>query len=237
MINGEKILGIIPARGGSKGIPRKNIRILSGKPLIAWTIETALKSIYIDKLIVSTDDIEIADISRKYGALVPFMRPPEFAKDTSKAIEVVQHALKQMEKIDSTNYNIITYLEPNAPLKITEDIDNAIEIFAKEKPDSVVSVCEADKFHPILMKKIVDGKLEPIWQNEPEGLPRQLYEPKAYMRNGAVYVLKRENILNGKFYGEKILAYIMPLERSVNIDNLNDWFVAEAWINYSKGKR
>lgn len=231
MIVNNKVLGIIPARGGSKGVPRKNIRLLCGKPLIAYTIEHALKSIYIDRLIVSTDDEEIADISRCYGALVPFMRPAELANDTAKAIGVVQHALKTMEEIDGVEYPIVVYLEPPAPLKITGDIDTAIKMFCDEKPDSVVSVNEANQFHPILMKKIVNGKLEPIWKPEPEGIPRQFYEPKAYMRNGAVYVLKRENILHGKFYGENIHAYVMPLERSICIDDMNDWYVAEAWLN------
>lgn len=226
----ENILGIIPARGGSKGVPRKNIKLLSGKPLIVYTIENARRSRYIDKLIVSTDDEEIADISTKHGAQVPFLRPKELANDTAKAIGVVKHALKTMEEMDGVEYSIVVYLEPPAPLKLTEDIDTAIEMFIEKKPDSVVSVNEANQFHPILMKQIVNGKLEPIWKPEPEGVPRQQYEPKAYMRNGAVYVLKRSNILDGKFYGANILPYIMPLERSICIDDMNDWYVAEAWM-------
>lgn len=237
MINEKKVLAIIPARGGSKGVPRKNIRLLCGKPLIAYTIESALKSIYIDRLIVSTDDDEIADISRKYGALVPFKRPADLANDTAKAIGVVQHALKSMERFDEVEYSIVAYLEPPSPLKTTEDIDIAIKMFYNQKADAVVSVNEANQFHPILMKKIVDGKLEPIWKPEPEGVPRQLYEPKAYMRNGAVYVVKRDNILKGQFYGDNIIAYVMPLERSVCIDDLNDWYVAEAWMNILKEKK
>ncbi|NMB82155.1 MAG: acylneuraminate cytidylyltransferase family protein [Ignavibacteria bacterium] len=237
MIYDKKVLGIIPARGGSKGVPRKNIRPLCGKPLIAYTIEPALNSIYLDRLIVSTDDEEIADISWKHGASVPFMRPADLANDTAKAIGVVQHALKTMEEIDGVEYPVVVYLEPPAPMKITEDIDTAIKMFYDHKPDSVVSVNEANQFHPILMKKIVDGKLEPIWKPEPEGMPRQFYEPKAYMRNGAVYVVKRENILKGKFYGDNIVAYVMPLERSVCIDDLNDWYVAEAWMNNLKVKK
>lgn len=231
MIGNKKVLGIIPARGGSKGVPRKNIKLLNGKPLIAYTIETAIKSKYIDHLITSTDDMEIAEISRQFGADVPFIRPKELANDTAKSIGVVYHALTKMEDLDKEKYDIIVFLEPPAPLKITEDIDNAIKMFYKENPDSVVSVNEANQFHPILMKQIVQGRLEPIWKPEPEGVPRQLYEPKAFMRNGAVYVLKRDNILNQKFYGEVILAYVMPLDRSICIDDMNDWYVAEAWMN------
>lgn len=230
MIDNKKVLGIIPARGGSKGVPRKNIKLLAGRPLIDYTIQVAKDSKYLDFLIVSTDDEEIAEISRKSGAEVPFMRPPQFANDTAKAIGVVRHALEEMEKITGERFDIVVYLEPPAPLKIVEDIDNSITMFAQNKTDSVVSVNEASQFHPILMKQIVNGYLEPIWKPEPEGMPRQMYSPKAFMRNGAVYVLSRENILNNVFYGEKILAYEMPLERSICIDDLNDWYVAEAWM-------
>jgi CMP-N-acetylneuraminic acid synthetase len=103
----------------------------------------------------------------------------------------------------------------------------------KEEPDSVVSVQEANQFHPILMKKIEDGRLKPIWKDEPEGVPRQQYNPTGYMRNGAVYVFRRELIMNGFLYGEDILPYIMPLERSVCIDDMMDWYVAEAWMNHN----
>lgn len=230
MINKKKILGIIPARGGSKGVPRKNIKLLAGKPLIEYTINEARKSKYIDDLIISTDDNEIASIAKQCKAIVPFLRPPELANDTAKAIDVVKHALSTMEKNNACFYDIIVYLEPPAPLRIVDDIDNCIELYNKYLPDSVVSVNEANQFHPILMKQIVNGFLEPIWRKEPEGMPRQQYDPKAYMRNGAVYVLTRENISKGIFYGDKILAYVMPLERSICIDDLNDWYVAEAWL-------
>ena len=128
MIRSEDILAIIPARGGSKGVPRKNIRKLGGKPLIAYTIEAALGSKYISRLIVSTDDEEIAEISHKWGADVPFLRPVEFATDTAKAIAVVKHALLEMEKLDNCEYPVIVYLEPPAPFKTSKDIDSCIEI-------------------------------------------------------------------------------------------------------------
>ena len=230
MIRSEEILGIIPARGGSKGVPRKNIRQLDGKPLIAHTIEAALKSDYIGRLIVSTDDEEIAEISQKLGADVPFLRPSDLATDTAKAITVVKHALIEMEKLDNQKYPVIVYLEPPAPFRTSKDIDKCIELYIKNKPSSVVSVNEANQFHPVLMKKIEDKYLKPICFNEPEGVPRQLYEPTAYMRNGAVYVLRRNNILNGIFYGEAIIPYIMPDERSICIDSILDWYAAEALV-------
>jgi len=228
MKNLPNILTIIPARGGSKGVPRKNIRPLSGKPLIAYTIEAALASETVDRLVVSTDDKEIAAVSRSHGAEVPFLRPPEFATDTAKAIGVVKNMLIEMEKLDNREYPVVVYLEPPSPFRQPEDIDACVKLFMEHDPGSVVSVHEANQFHPILMKKIVDGQLKPIWKVEPEGVPRQLYEPKAYMRNGAVYVIRRENILKEVFYGDPIIPYVMPDERSVCIDSMLDWYTAEA---------
>jgi len=230
MIRSEDILAIIPARGGSKGVPRKNIRKLGGKPLIAYTIEAALGSSFINDLIVSTDDEEIAKISRKWNVEVPFLRPKKFASDTAKAIEVVKHALLEMEKLNNHEYPVIVYLEPPAPFKTSGDIDACIELFFEKTPSSVVSVNEANQYHPILMKKIEDGQLKPICFDESEGISRQLYKPTAYMRNGAVYVIRKENILNGVFYGEPIIPYIMPNERSICIDSMLDWYAAEAMI-------
>ena len=230
MIRSDDILTIIPARGGSKGVARKNIRKLGEKPLISYTIEAALASRYIDRLIVSTDDEEIADVSRNFGADVPFIRPEELSTDTAKAIEVVKHSILETEKLDNRKYPVIVYLEPPAPFKTSKDIDACIELFFEKNPASVVSINEANQFHPILMKKIENGHLKPICFNEPEGVPRQMYEPTAYMRNGAVYVLKKDNILKDIFYGEPILPYIMPNERSICIDSMLDWYAAEAMI-------
>ena len=234
MINGNKILGLIPARQGSKGIPGKNIKDLLGKPLIQYTVEEGKKSKYIDHLIVSTDSEEISKICKNMFVDVPFIRPNNLSTDTAKAIGVIQHAIKIMEKIDKINYDLVAYLEPPNPLRVVEDIDNCIELFIENNSDSVVSVQEANQFHPILMKQIKDGLLQPIWKKEPEGVPRQLYEPTAYMRNGAVYIFKKELIMKGILYGKNILPYIMPLNRSVCIDDMMDWYVAEAWLKNKK---
>jgi len=236
MIPVEKILTIVPARGGSKGVPRKNIKMLGNKPLIAYTIEVALQSKSIGRLIVSTDDKEIADVSESYGATVPFLRPQELASDNAKAIGVVKHALLEMEKLDGREYTTVVYLEPPAPFRSVEDIDESVRLFFKHKPDSVVSVFKANHFHPILMKQIENNQLKPIWKKEPEGVPRQLYKPTSYMRNGAVYVIRGENIKNGIFYGDTVIPYIMPEERSICIDGMLDWYAAEAMlIAKSKG--
>ena len=230
MINGKKVLGLIPARGGSKGVPKKNIKSLLGKPLIQYTVDSAKESKYIDHLIVSTDSEEIAQVCKKIPVDVPFIRPDYLATDTAKAIGVIQHALTTMEEIDGVIYDLVVYLEPPNPLRLVEDIDKCIELFEKDLPDCVVSVQEANQFHPILMKQIKDDRLQPIWKDEPEGVPRQLYNPTAYMRNGAVYVFRKELIMDGILYGNDVLPYIMPIDRSVCIDDMMDWFVAEAWM-------
>jgi len=233
----NNILTIIPARAGSKGVPGKNIRDLNGKPLISYTIEAALKSSYVDKLFVSTDSREIADISIKYGAEVPFLRPHELATDSARAIGVVKHMLEKMEEKQNCQYPTILYLEPPAPFKTSEDIDKCLELFFSTDADSVVSVTEANQYHPILMKKIQNNQLKPIWMDEMEGVPRQEYQPKAYMRNGSIYVLKRENIFKNKFYGKKIIPYIVPEERSICIDSILDWYAAEAMFLYLKNNK
>lgn len=234
MINGKNILGLIPARGGSKGVPKKNIKNLLGKPLIEYTVEAAKKSKYIDHLIVSTDSDEIAEVCKNIPVDVPFIRPDYLASDTAKAIGVIQHAITTMEEQDGVDYDLVVYLEPPNPLRLVDDIDICVELFEENKPDCVVTVQEANQFHPILMKQIENDRLKPIWKEEPEGVPRQLYSPTAYMRNGAVYVFRKELIMDGVLYGDDILPYVMPIERSVCIDDMMDWYVAEAWMDAKK---
>lgn len=226
----HEILGVIPARGGSKGILHKNIRDMRGKPLIAHTIEKAKQSRYIDRLIVSTDDPKIADVARSYGAEVPFLRPAELASDSSRAIDAIKHALETMEDLDCKRYEYIIYLEPTSPNRSVEDIDNATDLFLHSDADSLASVVEATQYHPILMKTIENGYLKPIYKDEPEGMPRQEYTPRAYMRNGAVYIFRRKNVLQRILWGQTILPYVMPIERSACIDDMNDWYLAEIWM-------
>ncbi len=230
MINNLSVLGLIPARGGSKGVPKKNIKLLNGIPLINYTIKAAKKARYIDKLIVSTDNNEISSICKDQNIEVPFVRPKKLSDDNAKSIDVIIHALKFIEKKDNKVYDIILYLEPPSPLRSYNDINESLEIFVEKNPDSLVSVHEANQFHPILMKKIENEYLKPIWKKEPEGIPRQLYNPTAYMRNGAIYIFKRENILNNILYGDKVFPYIMPIEKSICIDDIRDWYVAEQLI-------
>ena len=224
-----KVLAIIPARGGSKSVHRKNIRPLNGKPLIAYTIETATKiknRFY--KIIVSTDDQEIAKISKKYGAEVPFIRPSELAEDKTPTYPVLQHAVKFVENQDSTTIDRVMLLQPTTPFRTTEDILTCFNLSLSSPTDSVISVVRVFSTHPILMKKIENNRLVHFSIEEKEGTPRQLYSPPAYMRNGAIYVTKRDTLINNNsIWGGSITPYIMPEERSYNIDNETDFLTTE----------
>jgi CMP-N-acetylneuraminic acid synthetase len=236
MYNNKLILGIITARGGSKGVPRKNIRPLVGKPLIAHSILVGKASKYIDRLVLSSDDAEIIEVGKSYGAEAPFVRPSYLATDTMKSLPVLQHVIDFCERQENRKYDFIALLEPTAPTRITEDVDRCIEIATKNNADSVVGVVEAGHMHPVRATKIVDGKMEPFCMPEPEGLRRQDQE-KVYYRNGSVYVFKRESLMEkNSLWGAIRLPYIMPPERSVNIDEEADFLVAEYFLKKREGK-
>ena len=229
MINGKKVLAIIPARGGSKGLPGKNIKPLLGKPLIAWTIEEAKKSKYIDRLIVSTEDEEIAEVSKKFGAEVPFMRPKELSTNEAKGIDVVLHAIEWMEKNDKS-YDLIILLQPTSPLRTSKDIDKATEMLPSKNAKAIVSVCKTHH-HPYWSNILPeDGCMKDFI--EPKAMNKNRQElPTFYRLNGAIYLcytdyLKREK----RFIGCDTFAYIMPTERSVDIDDEVDFKLAEILI-------
>ncbi len=230
MYKNKRILAIIPARGGSKGIPRKNIRPLAGKPLIAYSILPAKQSKYIDRLIISSDDQEIIAVAKSFGAEAPFVRPSELASDTAKSLPVMQHAVKFCEVAEGGKYDFVVLLEPTGPMRVTEDIDGAIEMAINKEADSVVGLMELEDANPVRVKKIVNGKIEPFCIPEPEGLRRQDQE-KAYLRNGSIYVFRRDSLVeNNSLWGKESLAYVMPRERSVNIDEESDFLVAEYFL-------
>jgi len=224
-----KILAVIPARGGSKGVPRKNIRPVCGKPLIGYTIETAFEaSASLYTVIVSTDDQETAQIALQFGAEVPFLRPAQLAEDSAPTAPVLQHAVKFIEERDGVQMDWVLLLQPTDPLRLPQDIDNAIEIALNQKCDSVISVKQVFSTHPILMKKIEDGLLEPFCIPEKEGTRRQDYDPPAYMRNGAIYLTRRDVLMHdNSIWGETIRPYIMPDERSVGVDSEMDLKLVE----------
>jgi len=235
LYKGKTILGLIPARGGSKGLPRKNIKPLLDKPLIAWTIEQALASKYFDRVIVSTDDKEIAKVSKKYGADVPFIRPKELAEDNAKGIDVVLHAIDWLKKNDRRKqYDLMMLLQPTSPLRATEDIDKAIELLFLKKAKTIVSVCEVDH-HPLWANTLPEnGCMKDFIRQEIMNKNRQEL-PIFYRLNGAIYLAYCDYIKEQEsFFGEKTFAYIMPRERSIDIDNEADLKLAEILIK-SKG--
>jgi len=225
----DKILAIIPARGGSKAVPRKNIRFLCGKPLIAWTIEAALAAgDLLHRVIVSTDDEEIAGIAHACGAEVPFLRPAEMASDTAPTLQALQHAVDFVEKEDGVKMDWVLTLQPTAPFRTAQDIAEGIRLAREGGCDSVISVTQVLAEHPILMKKIVDGRLEPYCIEEKEGTRRQDYDPPAYIRNGAIYLTKRDVLMaENSIWGESIRPYVMPEERSLDIDSEHDFKLVE----------
>lgn len=226
MYKGRTILGLIPARGGSKGFPRKNIGQLLGKPLIAWVIEGALASKYLDRLIVSTDDDEIVEISKKYGAEVPFMRPKELATDEAIRIDVVSHTINWIQK-NNKFYDLLMLLQPTSPLRTSEDIDRAIELLFSKKAKAVVSVCEAEH-HPYWSNTLPkNGCMENFIKPEIMSKNRQQL-PLFYRLNGAIYLAYCDYIENQRsFFGKETFAYIMPQGKSIDIDNEVDFKLAE----------
>ena len=230
MYNNNKIIGIIPARGGSKGIRKKNIVDLAGKPLIAYTIEQAKGSKYIDKIIVTTDDEKIAEISRSLGAEVPFSRPKALATDEAKGIDVVLHAITWFDS-NEESFDIVMMLQPTSPLRLSEDIDKAIEVLFLKNAMAIVSVCKSEH-HPLWSNTLPEDSNMKNFIN-PEYMNKNRQElPVFYRLNGAIYLSFCNYIKDRKsFYGENTFAYIMPDERSIDIDNMLDFKLAELLLN------
>jgi N-acylneuraminate cytidylyltransferase len=222
------VLAIIPARGGSRGIPRKNIKALMGKPLIGWTIDVAEQSSCVDRIIVSTEDEEIASVARKLGADVPFIRPAELAADDTPGISPVLHVISQLP-----NYDWVLLLQPTSPLRSPEDIDGIWQFCQEQGAPSAVSVCEVGE-HPYLMYKCDTAqRLEPIIKGRPDVACRQDLPP-VYALNGALYLARTEWLLKRQdFIGQDTLGYIMPPERSVDLDTPQDWRWVEFLIEHA----
>jgi len=222
----KEILAIIPARGGSKGLKRKNILDFMGKPLIAHTIEQAKNSKYISRIIVSTEDEGIAAISKEYGAEIPFMRPNELASDSSSANDVIEYTVKELEKREGYKPDLICLLQCTSPLRTSEDIDNTINKLFSTNSDSAVSITEA-KSNPYWTNILVDDKLQYFIEKGKE-IKRRQDLPKIYELNGAVYVVKTNAFLKEKtLETQNITGYIMKEENSIDIDNIIDFKIAE----------
>ena len=224
MFNDKKIIAIIPARGGSKGIPRKNLKLLAGKPLISYTIKAAMQSRYLDRIIVSTDSSEIAVVSKEYGAEV-LKRPGQLATDKANVIDVVLQVFKALTK-ERYEVQAIVLLQPTSPLRTAKDIDKAVEMFLENKAEFLVSVYQLE-VPPHWTFSLQEGYLKPIFGWHYFKLRKQDV-PKVYMPNGAIYISKPETIKKRHgFYSEKTLPYIMPREKSIDIDEEIDLKFAE----------
>lgn len=227
MINNLKILAIIPARGGSKRLPKKNILPLSAKPLISWSIESALNSKYIDTTIVSSDSSEVLNIASKYKVNIE-KRPNNLAKDNVKNIDVVLDILKKYKE-----YNIVILLQPTSPLRTQKNIDEAIELLIKKDAHSVISLCELE--HPIQWSSQLPNSLSmnDFIKNINTGQSQE--QEKFYRLNGAIYITKTEKFIKYKtwFLKDNIFGYIMPKVNSIDIDDKMDFLIAETFINHN----
>jgi len=229
----NNILGITLARGGSKSVYKKNIRELCGKPLIAYTISEALKSNFLTRYIISTDDPEIKNIAEKNGAEVPFIRPADLATDKASSMVALKHAIDFVEKEEGISYDYVVELMCTNPLKTVNDIDSCINKLIQTGADSVIAVHKLDDHHPIRIKKIVEDRIVDFCLSEPLDSRRQDLKPNAYIRSGAIYALKRDELMirNNRYGTKESRPYILPPERAVNVDTEIDFILAEILIN------
>ncbi|MEX1248254.1 MAG: acylneuraminate cytidylyltransferase family protein [Anaerolineales bacterium] len=221
------VLGIIPARGGSKGIPNKNLRELAGKPLLAYTLEAANASGVIDRLVLSTDSQEIAELGRKLGLEIPFLRPAELAADDSPMLAVAQHAVGELER-QGWRADIIVLLQPTSPLRRGGRVRKAVELLESKGCDSVVSVVEIpDLYSPQKAMKVQDGFLVFLTDGG-KAITRRQQVVSAYAREGTVYACRRDVLMErGSLYGEKCLPLIISRGEALSLDTMVDWQRAE----------
>lgn len=227
-----EILGLIPARGGSKSIPRKNIVPLAGRPLLVYTCDATLSSRTLARVILSTDDDEIAAVGLDCGVEVPFLRPPELAQDDTPALPVIQHALHWLEKHESYRPEVIVLLQPTSPLRRAEHIDEAVNLLLKTGAESVVSVVEVPhQYNPISVMKIEDGRLVPFLPGEGTQVLHRQDKPRVYARNGPAVLATRTSIVErGSLYSERIIPYVMGWPESIDIDTPTDLRLAECFL-------
>ena len=228
-----KVLGVITARGGSKGIPGKNLKLLAGKPLLAYTVETARRSGALDRVILSTDDEAIAAAGRDLGCDVPFIRPQDLAQDETPHLPVIQHATRWMQERASYTPDAVMILQPTSPLRTTDDIVAAVGLLERSGADSVLSVNEVPVHsHPMRALRIDDhGDAVLFVSGDPvrKRINRRQDLPPAWVMNGAIYACRTTVLFNAEpsLYGNRVVAYRMPADRSISIDDLEDWHAAE----------
>jgi CMP-N,N'-diacetyllegionaminic acid synthase len=224
-----RVLGLITARGGSKGLPRKNIRLLCGKPLLEYTAECALAARHLSRVILSTDDAEIAEVGRRCGLDVPFMRPAELAADNTPTLPVVQHALGWMEAHDEY-FDAICQLQPTNPLRRPEVIDACIELLEESDADAVMTILPVPaEYNPHWVYfGGANGQLY-LSTGEVTPIPRRQELPPSFHREGSVYVTRRDVVMKGNsLYGKRVIGHLVDAAHSVNIDGPEDWKRAQA---------
>ncbi|NTY98319.1 acylneuraminate cytidylyltransferase family protein [Acinetobacter radioresistens] len=230
MLEQYHVTALIPARGGSQRLPRKNVKILYGKPLIAWTIDVAKESKYIDSIVVSTDDIEIKDIAEKFGARVPFLRPKELSTDIASSFDVVKHAIEFLN-INKENHLIIL-LQPTSPLRTVEELDRALELFIKKKASGVVSVSECE-YSPLWANTLPESlSMSEFIRPEVQG-KRSQDLPTYYRLNGSIYIYNINKLLesNSIFFDTNVYGYETNKNTSVDIDDELDFKLAQLLLD------
>lgn len=227
-----RVLGLTLARGGSKSVLKKNVRPIAGIPLIAYTIAEARRSRRLTRYLVSTDDEEIQQVARQYGADVPFLRPALLATDTASSVSALQHAVTWAEEHDKCRYDYVVELMCTNPMKTSADIDAVIEKLITTGADSVIGMIQLEDHHPIRIKQIVDDRIVDFCLPEVPESRRQDLKPLAFIRNGSIYGLKRDVLMvQGRRYGTPdSRPYVMPATRSVNVDTPIDFMIAEALL-------
>lgn len=221
-----RTLGIIPARGGSKGLPRKNLRLLHGKPLVAWTIEQARQSARLDLTIVSTDDEEIANVAQRHGGYVPFLRPAELAQDATPIIDVIRHIVKAL---DPDRFDVVALCEPTSPLRRPGDIDDALGLLDRHvgDADAVISVGEVHTESPYICKVIDGAFVAPFVRDAPEVYQRQQLRP-VFFPYGVIYAAKTDPLLTtGTFYQARALPFFLERWQNYEIDDVYDFLCVE----------
>jgi CMP-N-acetylneuraminic acid synthetase len=227
------VLGVVTARAGSKGLPGKNLKVLAGKPLLAYTVDAARTSGVLDRVILSTEDEQIAEVGRELGCDVPFMRPRDLAQDDTPHLPVIQHAVRWMQERASYTPDAVMILQPTSPLRSAEDVRAAVDVLERSRADSVVSVSEVPPHtHPMRVLRVDDSGAAVLFvTGEPvrHRINRRQDLPAAWVMNGAIYLCRTGVLFAGSpsLYGDRVVVYRMPADRGLSIDDARDWDEAE----------
>ena len=234
----SRILCLINARRGSQGVSGKNIKMLQGKPLISWSIEVALSTPMIDRVVVSTDCKEIAAVAREWGADVPFLRPDELATSDSLQIDTIKYVMHRLERDYQDFYDAVLLLQPTNPIRSVDDVEACIHMMRQHSADTVITVykIEGGIENALYTLNSIDIPL-PIKEVSMKGVIRQNFEP-LYMRAGSVYLIKRDTVIvEGRLYGNDVRAVTIPRERSFDINTQFDWDLVDAWLLKQKSSK